>query len=124
MRRDGRATADHSVADEPHSSDGTPRRNSVCATLENEVLVARGDIGHLKVDWLATGGEPLFVICHCENLTVPTDKNVNVGTDALNRLFGDEPSNVGAKYFRPHAKSAHFCFERSRARADSGHVRA
>ena len=97
--------------DEPHSSDGTPRGNPVCATLENEVLIACGDIGHLEVDWLATGGKPFFVIRHCENLTVPTDKNVNVWTDTLNRMFADEASNAGTEHFRPHAESAHFCFE-------------
>lgn len=106
-RRDGGP-----VANEPHSSDGTSRGNSACTTLEKELLVASGDIGHPEFDWLAAiGGKPFFVIRHCEDLTIPTDKNVNVGTGALNRPFGDEASNAGAKHFRPHAESSHFCFQ-------------
>jgi hypothetical protein len=96
----------------PRSSDGTLRGNSACATLEKEVLVASGDIGHRELDWTAAiGGKPCFVIRHCEDLTVPTDKNVNVRTDTFNRPFSDEASNAAAKHFRPHTQSAHFRFQ-------------
>jgi hypothetical protein len=95
-----------------HSSHGTFRGNSACTALESEFLVASGDIGHLELNWLAaTGRKPRFVIGHGEDFTVPTNKNVNVRTDALNRLFGNDASNAAAKHFWPHTESTHFCFQ-------------
>jgi hypothetical protein len=82
-----------------HSSHGTFCGNSACTALESEFLVASGDIGHLELNWLAaTGRKPRFVIGHGEDFTVSTNKNMNVRTDTLNRVFG----NAAAKHFWPH----------------------
>src|SRR5262245_27726186 len=86
-----------------HSSHGTFCGNSACTTLESEFLVASGDIGHLELNWLAaTGRKPRFVIGHGEDFTVSTNKNMNVRTDTLNRVFGNEARNAAAKHFWTH----------------------
>src|SRR5262249_12736737 len=86
-----------------HSSHGTFCGNSACTALESEFLVASGDIGHLELNWLAaTGRKPRFVIGHGEDFTVSTNKNMNVRTDTLNRVFGNEARNAAAKHFWPH----------------------
>jgi hypothetical protein len=72
--------------------------------------------GILKSIGSPTGGKSFFVIRHCEHFTIPTDKNVNVGTDTLNRMLADEPSNVGTKHFQAVTAFREALRERTRER--------